>query len=234
MILCDKNEDAMCDIPQTLIKMGLPVEFTTTSPHFDYVIQNEDGTSAIGVERKSVPDYFQSKLTDHLNNQLCDYSQNFNLTFLAVVGNDDYISLEDYVAKNQVPRKTFMGGYIGAMIKTSAEGKQGEIKFAEFTCDENFILFLLMLHEKVQEGNFTRVPKFTCNKASQDDVAVRILTGFNKVGEVKARDILTKYGNLEDSLMKIILDGTFDVKGIGDKIDADARAVLKHKYGDVT
>jgi len=224
---------AMCQIPQTLIDLGLPVIIRTDEPHFDYVIESADGTSAIACERKEVPDYFQSKDggSNHLNNQLCDYASNFSLTFLAVVGNDAYLSLDDYINKNKIPRRNFMGGYIGNLIKTSENGLKGQIKIVEFTCDENFVLFLQMLHEKVQEGNFTRAPKFICNKASQDDVAVRILTGFDNIGEVKAQEILKHHNTLENALTKLILDGTFATKGIGNKIDSDAVATLKYQYG---
>ncbi len=232
MIYIDANEQSMCNIPNQLIALGLPVTITTTEPHFDFVVQNSDGTSAIGVERKTVSDYFQSKKgdTNHLNNQLVEYSQNFAITFLAVIGDDDYVSLSDYVTKNGIPRRTFIGGYIGNLIKTSEKGLKGTIKIAEFTCDEDFVLFIQMLHEKVQEGNFTRVPKFTCNKASQDDIGVRVLTGFDNIGEEKAKIALETYGSLQ-AVLSAMWDGTFDAKGFGDKIKEDTKKALTHTYG---
>lgn len=233
MIYVDANEHSMCTIPAQLIALGVPVEIRTDEPHFDYLVENAEGTSAIGVERKTVSDYFQSKDggSNHLNNQLCDYTQNLSITFLAVIGDDHYTSLSDYVYKNNVPRRTFMGGYIGNLIKTSENGLKGTVKIVEFVYEEDFVLFLQMLHEKVQEGNFTRAPKFICNKASQDDVAVRVLTGFDRIGEEKARDILTTNGTLENALCKLLVDGTFATKGIGQKIESDIKEILKKPYG---
>ncbi len=231
MIYVDVNEQAMCDIPARLKAIGLPVVIAPAkegAPHFDYVASNADGSSMIGVERKTVADYFQSMISPehHLNNQLVEYSACFDLSFLAIIGD-----IQEYMVENGISNDQFIGNYLSVMTKVSANGKQGEIKVAELIDNAHFTLFMKKLHDIVQEGNFVRLPKFNRAKASDDDIAVNVLTGFRNIGATKAQDILKQNTTLENSLMAIIVNGSFNTKGLGEKTETDAKNVLKHRYG---
>jgi ERCC4-type nuclease len=228
MIYIDSNEDGVTDIPRKLKEIGLPV--LVVPQRFDYVIDN-----MVGVERKEVPDYFQSKNSKehHLNNQLVDYATNFSMVFVAIVGNDRYISKDDYIVRNNINRRNWMGGYIGTMLKTSEGGKQGDVKIAEFTCDEDFILFLMMLHEKVQQGDFIRVPKFEMAKMKNQDYAVRVLTAFPNIGEKRALEILKIHGNLQNAFTTLMYQpDQFQVKGVTDEMRNQFHKILIEKYGE--
>jgi ERCC4-type nuclease len=231
MIYVDSNEQAMCDIPAKLQRLGLSIIIATPpadQPKFDYIITADNGSS-IGIERKEIRDYFQSKTSGHLDKQLYEYSSNFQLSFLAIIGN-----IQETMIELGITRPNFMGSYIGTMIKTSPDGKQGEIKIAEFITDDDFVLFLKMLHEKVQEGNFTRLPKFERHNPAPNDQAVNFLCGLPGIGPAKAKAILKEYNSVANAIFVLMLneDSKWNVKGIGEKTLVDIKKIFNYNYNN--
>ena len=221
----------MCDIPSKLKRLGLPIIIATPpadQPQFDYVITADNG-SAIGVERKEVADYFGSVNNGHLSKQMYEYSTNFSLSFVAIIGD-----IQNYMIENTISRSNFMGSYIGAMIKTSPDGKQGEIKIAEFTTDDDFVLFIKMLHEKVEEGTFTRLPKFERHNPAPNDQAVNFLCGLPNIGPAKAKLILKEYTSVANAIFVLMLneDSTWNVKGLGPKTTAEIKKLLNYNFNN--
>jgi ERCC4-type nuclease len=227
MIWIDQNENATSGIPLELIKMGLPVMIGSApigEPEFDYIIDN-----IVCVERKEIEDYFQSKQKHHLDKQLYDMSHNFSLSYLVIIGNP-----QNYMKANNILPQTFYSSYIGCSLKTAPDGKQGPIIVNDVPTDEDFILWLKILHDKVKEGNFTRLPKFELSHASNQDLAVNLLCSLPSIGVVRAKEILKKYGSLSNALSVFLLkeDATWQIKGLTPQKEKKIHEILNFNYSD--
>jgi ERCC4-type nuclease len=207
--------------------MGLPVMIGSApigEPEFDYIIDN-----IVCVERKEIEDYFQSKQKHHLDKQLYDMSHNFSLSYLVIIGNP-----QNYMKANNILPQTFYSSYIGCSLKTAPDGKQGQIIVNEVPTDEDFILWLKILHDKVKEGNFTRLPKFELSHASNQDLAVNLLCSLPSIGVVRAKEILKKYGSLSNALSVFLLkeDATWQIKGLTPQKEKKIHEILNFNYSD--
>jgi ERCC4-type nuclease len=193
-------------------------------PEFDYIIDN-----IVCVERKEIEDYFQSKQKHHLDKQLYDMSHNFSLSYLVIIGNP-----QNYMKANNILPQTFYSSYIGCSLKTAPDGKQGQIIVNEVPTDEDFILWLKILHDKVKEGNFTRLPKFELSHASNQDLAVNLLCSLPSIGVVRAKEILKKYGSLSNALSVFLLkeDATWQIKGLTPQKEKKIHEILNFNYSD--
>ena len=225
MIWIDLNENSMSQIPAMLKQLGLPIMIGTPpadEPHFDYVLDN-----MIAVERKEIADYFQSKQNHHLDQQLYDMSHNFSLSYLVIVGN-----IQNYMKANNILPQTFYSSYIGCSLKTAPDGKQGQIVVNEVPTDEDFCLWLKILHDKVNDGNFTRLPKFELSCASNQDYAVNFLCSLPSIGVVRAKEILKKYGSLGEALTVFLLkeDASWNIKGLTPQKEQKIHEILSFKY----
>lgn len=224
MIYIDPNETATCEIPSKLKSLGLPIEIKSiepNAPHFDYVIQV--GDNMVGVERKEAADYFASKQSGHLDKQLYEYSTNFSLSYLVIIGNPIDVMIE----QNLSP-KVFVSSLIGSSLKRSPEGQQGQIVTVQLLSDEDFLLFIETLHSKIAIGNFTRLPRFEKATAQNEDIQIANLCTFPNVGPVRAQAILNKY-SLEEAYSKLKNNQSLEVKKITPKIEETMKSILRTK-----
>jgi len=230
MIWVDKNEELKCNVPQLLTDIGVPIIVGSTppnQPNFDYVINNE-----FAVERKTVSDYFQSKSSGHLDNQLTEMSTNFPLSFVVIVGEDDYPTVESYLKKNGIPLQVWMGTYLGTQTKRSQDGLSGVVIVNQCRNEMDFALYLKTLHDRSEDGNFVRLPKFVASRASPQDIAINVLCSFKNVGKTKAVEILKKHHSLGDALLMLLMGNSWDVKGVGEKTQKGILEIMNHKYGE--
>ena len=227
MIWVDSNENAMSKIPSMLKEIGLPVQIGSApigEPRFDYVIND-----MIAVERKEVSDYFQSVNSGHLSTQLWEMQTNFEVSWLVIIGD-----IFGYMQKNNISLQNYLGSNIGSSLKRSPDGKNGVTFVTNVLYDEDFVLFIKMLHSKVLEGNFARLPKFETHNPSPDNEAINFLCGLPNIGPVKAKAILKEYTSVANAIWVLMLkeDSKWNIKGIGDKTMADIKKVLNHNYGE--
>jgi ERCC4-type nuclease len=221
LIFIDSNEEATTNIPNRLKAMGLPT--MVVSQHFDYIINN-----MIGVERKEASDYIQSKLSGHLDKQLYEYSTNFELSYVVIIG-----GVEEYLFSHNLSRKMYMSSLIGSSLKYSPDGKQGQIVTVNVLTDYDFELFIQTLHEKVETGDFTRLPKYERAKMKDEDYVIKILTSFPNIGEKRAIEILKTYGNIQNAFSTIIYQpDQFQVKGVTEEMRNQFHQILIKKYGE--
>jgi ERCC4-type nuclease len=203
LIFIDSNEEVTTTIPKRLANIGLPT--MVVHQGFDYVINN-----MVGVERKEASDYIQSLLSGHLQKQQYEYSHNFELSYIAIIGD-----VEEYLISHNLQRKMYMSSLVGSSLKYAPDGKQGQIVTVNLKTDYDFLLFLQVLHEKVVEGNFTRLPKFERAKMKNDDYVIKILTSFPNIGEKRAEEILKIHRSLQNAFSTLIYQpDQFQVKGL--------------------
>ena len=223
MIWCDQNEETTSNVPQLLRDAGVPIIVATpppNQPRFDYIIND-----VVAVERKEVADYFQSKSSGHLDTQLTDMSTNFSISFVVIVGN-----VWDYLLQNHTPPLLFYSSYIGCQIKRSLEGKKGVVIVNNVPTEEDFALYLKVLHDKWTEGDFVRLPKFVSSKATPDDIAVNVLCSFRNIGKIKATEILKTYETLGDAFLMLLMGNSWSVKGIGEKTQNHVLKILNNRF----
>ena len=224
MIFIDSNEEATTEIPKHLKEMG--VSTAIVSQHFDYIVTNK--TKSIAVERKEASDYIQSKQSGHLDKQLYEYSTNFELSYLIIIGN-----IQNHLINHNLSRTMYISSLIGSSLKTSPDGKQGQIVTVNLDTDYDFELFLKLLDSKVEEGNFTRLPKFERAKMTDEDYAIHILTSFPNVGQKRAEEILHVHGNLQNAFSTLIYQHeSFNVKGITQEMRSHFHQILIGNNGE--
>ena len=143
------------------------------------------------MERKTISDYYGSLLDGSLNEQLWKMSHYYDYSFLAVIG----VPSVEMIDKS-FSRKVFISSLIGSCTKISIDGRQGQILLIQFETEEDFCLFIKLLHKRTGES-FIRTPAtFQKRKFSRQDVSIGMLSMIEGVGEMKAKLVMQKFSDL--------------------------------------
>lgn len=223
MIWYDQNEETTSDVPRKLRDLGLPV--VRASQGFDYIV----GVSGcdVAVERKTIEDYLTSKRSGHLDKQLYEYSHNFDLSYFMIIG-DVFPAL----VSHSLSRELYISSLIGSSLKSAPDGRSGHIITVNLETQDDFVLALLYLHKKIVNHDFVRLPRVEKIKGSDDDWRMNILTSFPNIGPVRAKEILTAYGNLETFFHLLELNSlNLKIKGLTPEKISQLRNILVNKYG---
>jgi ERCC4-type nuclease len=138
---------------------------------------------------------------------------------------------EEELANRQMSRFTYISSLAGSSLKRSPDGKCGQIITVNLTTDYDAALFLKALHDKISTGDLVRLPKMEKANFSQEDRAEFILASFPKIGEVRAKQLLRRYGSLFETL-NVLATLDVEVKGIGNEGVKVIKEILNHKYGE--
>lgn len=226
MIFADSNEEAQCNIVQTLRDWNVPV--TVIPQGFDYVIRTEK--ASVAVERKTCADYIQSMKSGHLNNQLVEMSRNFELSYLVIYGdmNVELLKAEEYP-------KAYISSLIGDSLKHSPDGLQGQVVTINDTAistETDFATFLQCLNKKLESGDFVRLPRIIRVKMTEKDYALRVLVQLPGIGEKRAEEILVKCGSLESFFSALIFKSELPkIRGITPTLQEEYHQILTKNYG---
>jgi DNA excision repair protein ERCC-4 len=228
MIFADSNEEAMCNVVQTLRNWNVPV--TVLPQGFDYIIQTEH--ASVAVERKKAEDYLQSLESGHLNNQLVEMSRNFQLSYLLVYGDMNLALLQ----AQKFPA-SYISSLIGSSLKHSPDGLQGQvitINDTAISTDIDVALFLKHLDLKLENADFTRLPKIIRVKLTDEDYALRLLVQLPGIGEKRAKEILQSYGSLESFFFSLSASSPYQkIKGITPQLITQYQSILTKKYENI-
>jgi ERCC4-type nuclease len=214
VVMYDYREESS-EVPMMLKKLGLPTR--PADLPCDYVI------GGVGIERKTIEDYLQSKLTGHLDKQLYLLSRNFELSYLFVEG---YVS--EALIRMKLNRHMYLSSLIGSSLKRAPDGKQGQIITVNVETKYDTALAIKFLHDKLAEGKLTRLPKIETYKPKEIDLAVYILSAFPGIGEARAKALLERFGTLRSVFSS--RDWTV-VKGIGRRLNDEIQNLLDKKFG---
>jgi len=158
----------------------------------DYVVKA--GGVEVGVERKEVSDYINSIVDGRLFRQLYLMSCYYPLSYLAVVG---YVS--PVLSQRRFRREAYISSLIGASLKRSPEGARGQVVTVNLETEFDFVLFMYLLHRKLEEGDFERVPRPpNINKSEPTALVKAIYAMLPGVGEKKAEKLYQCFPTLED------------------------------------
>lgn len=202
-VLVDHREKSS-RIPNILTRIGVDFEYANL-PVSDYLIND------IGIERKDINDYIASLADGRLHRQLYELSYNFSLSYLCVIG---YIS--EALLTSKFNRRAYISSLVGSSLKRAPDGKQGQIVTVNLETDYDFAYFIKYLADKLENYEPRVAPVVLTKKAYTDtDRILNIISAFPGISEVKAKNILKKFGSIKNFVNADIAD-LMKVEGIGD------------------
>jgi len=176
------------EIKQYLVSQSVPVKEEPSLP-FDYLVVVRE--NRVAVERKEAPDFVQSIIDARLFNQLYYMSLYAPLSYLVVIGN-----ITEALIERSFRREGYIGALISATIKRAPEGFQGYVSVVSLDTLPDFMLFLRLLHNKLEEGDFVRLPRAVAKKSDAKYLAVATLATLPGVGEAYAKKLIDKFGTI--------------------------------------
>jgi len=173
------------EIKQYLASMNIPVKEESSLP-FDYlVVVNEH---RVAVERKEARDFVQSIIDARLFNQLYYMSLYAPLSYLVVIG-----SITEALIERGFRRDGYIGALISATLKRAPEGYMGYVSVISLDTLPDFMLFMKLLHGKLEEGDLIRYPRVNVKKGDLTSLAVATLSTLPGIGEVYARKLIERF-----------------------------------------
>jgi ERCC4-type nuclease len=176
------------EIKQYLISQAIPVKEESSLP-FDYLVVV--GENRVAVERKEAPDFVQSIIDARLFNQLYYMSLYAPISYLVIIGN-----ITEALIDRNFRRDGYIGALISATIKRAPDGYQGHVNVVNLDTLPDFMLFLKLLHNKLDEGDFIRLPRPSVRKDDRKYLAVATLATLPSIGEVYAKKLIERFGSI--------------------------------------
>lgn len=195
-------------------------------PH-DYAVGNYEDDKLLGVpvERKDAADFISSKPDGRLDRQLYDLSTNSPISYVCIVGDLYGASIQAGSNWNSI-----LSSLAGSSYRRSPDGCQGVVQIVQFPLTSDFCMFMKYLDEKIQR-NEPRLPIFP-KKVQQkpEEILVRILQGFPKVGPKTAQNLIQHFNTIHD-FANSTSEQLLSVEGIGTKTALELYSYLNMRYG---
>jgi len=186
----------------------------------DYLLEVNE--KEIIVERKTSDDYVSSLYSKHLNNQLYALSNFYPISFLVVTSNFTTPLYEE-----NITRKTLISSLISTVLKTT----DGKVFLIQLETDFDLVLFLSLLHQRMERGDFTRHLSLQ-GKKSDNEWLVSMYSGLPGVGLERAKKIAEKFPSII-SLVEASVEELQTVdsigKGLANKIYKKIRTEVKRE-----
>jgi len=176
------------EVRDYLAAEGVPVAEEPQLP-FDYLVAV--GGHRVAVERKEASDFVASIVDGRLFTQLYYMSILCPLSYLVVIG-----SITEALIERAFRREGYIGALVSATLKRAAEGCQGHVSVIALDTFPDFLLFLKLLHKKLEEGDLVRYPRVKVSKADLKSLAVATLSTLPGVGEAYARRLIERFGTI--------------------------------------
>jgi len=147
-------------------------------------------------------------------------SRNYALSFLILEGNP-----WEYFLRARIPRQTLISAMVGACMKVSQDGEQGQVKLLVTLTPWDTALALKYIHDRViNTERLIRKPYVKRQELTVGDMMVSALMAIPSIGESTARAISKKFGSW-NNLLNAPYEELQTVEGVGPK-----RASLIHKF----
>jgi ERCC4-type nuclease len=186
VILIHPNEPK--EVRDYLTSQSIPWKDESRLP-FDYLFAV--GEHRVAVERKESPDFVQSIMDARLFEQLYYMSVMAPLSYVVVIGN-----ITEALIERGFRRESYIGALISSTLKVAPEGCQGHVSVLVLDTLPDFMLFLRLLHRKLEEGDFVRLPRARAPKADLKSLAIATLSTLPGVGEKLAQRLLERFGSI--------------------------------------
>ena len=173
----------------------------------DYLVRV--GSHEIPVERKTSGDFVCSLEDGRLHNQLYAMSKHYPLSYLIVVG-----TISEALEESQLNRKAYLSALVGASLKRSPDGCQGQVITLTVETDFDFVACVYYIHKKLEKGDFHRLPSIPGKKSDYNACLVTLYSTLPGIGTERAKKLAQFFPSLE-SLMKASVSEIASVDGIG-------------------
>lgn len=200
----------------------LPIgDFIITGTPIEIVGQNGDCLFVV-LERKSAPDFLQSLISGHLNNQLYKMSTMFKSSCLLVEG-----GIKKAMLSSNILPKTVYSAIVGAFLRHSNEGVSGSISVLQYDDEWELALILERTQSKLSDPKgLARLPVLELPPLSTDNPLVRMVACIPHIGQVTAVALVEKFGSLK-SIMDATPDQLKEVQGIGNVLANQIHTFLR-------
>lgn len=215
VVLVDSRE-GRSDVPQLLENLGVPYRVVELEVG-DYVIGD------VAIERKEVSDFVSSIIDGRLHNQLYNLSKAYRKSYLVVIG---YIS--EALLYSKVPRNAVISALVGASVKVSPDGEQGDVNVVMLESDWDFAYFIYYLWQKLNNPE-PRLPRHVKIGLEGDDELLYIVSSISGVGPKKAHKLLEHFKTVQN-LANATEEELRSVNGIGKKLAKKVYTTLRRKY----
>lgn len=222
-------------VPNLLVSYGIPneeymLQISNSQP--DYFVGEITSTGeyiGIPIERKSIGDFFGSKKSGHLDNQLTALSELFPFSYLAIIGSPSLALLEGGMTRDQF-YSSLVGSSLKRAIKENGESG-GVIVTWNLETDSDFVLCLKHLSEKLEKNDLVRLPSLPKHSRNPDDLMKIVMTSFPGVGTKTASKILSHFGSLKESLLFLATGSKEDFQKIfGNRRGENIWTLVQMKY----
>lgn len=219
-------------IPEMLRVSGVPSERRElkVGDYFCGEVSAEGGYTGVPVERKDAGDYLKSMNDGRRDEQLYNMSYGFPLSYVVIIGNP---SREIRGTKMSV--NAYISSLVGCSLKRSPDGACGQVVTVNLESDDEFVLFLRYLDEKVKEGAFARVPVMQRRAWKPEELLVYVVSSLPGIGQKTAGNLLKHFGSVR-AVMNASKEELMQVDGVGKKRADEIHSVLTMAYtlGEIT
>lgn len=189
-----------------LLKKNMVKHRIDTLPIGDFIRGN------VCVERKSMSDFITSYQGKHIQKQLMQMEENFDMSFLIISGK------HSEVAFNPRLKGWTVNHHMGAL--SSIAVRYPRIKVLQVDNDNQLVNLMIRIMEKAHDGKVPTLydTELMKNKMTTDDIRVKMLGCIPKVGLKKAQELAEIIGiKLYDkkTQLDITPEHLKDVKGVG-------------------
>jgi len=192
----------------------------------DYLVSVND--FEIAVERKEASDYVSSLESGRLQNQLYQLSTNYDISYLIVVG-----SVTEALIHSNLRREAFLSSLVGASLKRSPSGKQGQIITLMVETMSDFAGCVYFIHKKLEKGDFDRRPVSFGSKSDVDSCLVTLYSCFPMVSVERAKRLAKRFPSLR-AICNASVREIMEVEGIGKKTAEKIYEFINRYYDKLT
>lgn len=184
----------------------------------------------VPVERKEIGDYLRSLNDGRRDEQLYNMSYSFPLSYVIVIG-----SASRALRGTKMTINAYISSLVGCSLKRSPDGVGGQVVTVNLETEQEFVLFLKYLDEKVKEGTFARVPVMQKRAWKPEELLVYVVSSLPGIGTKTANKLLEHFGSVR-AVMNASKDELMKVEGVGQKRADEIHNVLTMAYtlGELT
>jgi len=178
----------------------------------------------VPVERKDIGDYLRSMNDGRRDEQLYNMSYGFPLSYIVLIG-----SPSKALRGTRMTPGAYVSSLVGSSLKRAPDGVGGQVVTVNLESDDQFVLFLKYLDEKVKEGSFARVPVMQRRVWKPEELLVYVVSSLPGIGAKTANNLLNHFGSVR-AVMNASREQLMEVDGVGNKKAEEIHNVLTMAY----
>ncbi len=176
------------------------------------------------MERKEIGDYLRSLNDGRRDEQLYNMSYGFPLSYIVTIG-----GAARALRGTKMSLSAYVSSLVGSSLKRAPDGASGQVVTVNLESDMEFVLFLRYLDEKVEEGEFVRVPAMQKRAWKPEELLVYVVSSLPGIGTKTATNLLAYFGSVR-GVMNATKEELIKVEGVGPKRAEEIHDILTAVY----